>query len=76
MKVKDFANCLEQLAPLTYQEEYDNSGLIIGDFNMEVSAVLVTLECNNSVLNEAINNKCNLIITHHPIIFKGLKKNK
>ncbi len=73
MKVKDFTNYLEQLAPLSLQEDYDNSGLIIGDFNMEVSAVLITLDCNDSVLDEAINNKCNLIITHHPIIFKGLK---
>ena len=74
MKVKDFTNYLEQLAPLTYQEEYDNSGLIIGDFNMEVQGVLITLDCNDKVLDEAINNKCNLVITHHPIIFKGLKK--
>ena len=74
MKVKDFTNYLEQLAPLTYQEEYDNSGLIIGDFNMEVKGVLITLDCNDKVLDEAINNKCNLLITHHPIIFKGLKK--
>lgn len=74
MKVKDFTNYLEQLAPLTYQEEYDNSGLIIGDFNMEVKGVLITLDCNDKVLDEAINNKCNLVITHHPIIFKGLKK--
>ena len=74
MKVKDFTNYLEQLAPLTFQEEYDNSGLIIGDFNMEVKSVLITLDCNDKVLDEAINNKCNLLITHHPIIFKGLKK--
>ena len=74
MKVKDFTNYLEQLAPLTYQEEYDNSGLIIGDFNMEVNGVLITLDCNDKVLDEAINKKCNLLITHHPIIFKGLKK--
>ena len=74
MKVKDFTNYLEQLAPLTYQEEYDNSGLIIGDFNMVVKGVLITLDCNDKVLDEAINNKCNLLITHHPIIFKGLKK--
>ena len=73
MKVKDFTNYLEQLAPLTLQEEYDNSGLIIGDFNMEVKGVLITLDCNDKVLDEAINNKCNLLITHHPIIFKGLK---
>jgi len=74
MKVRDFTDYLEQLAPLTLQEDYDNSGLIIGDFNMEVSAVLITLDCNDSVLDEAIHNNCNLIITHHPIIFKGLKK--
>ena len=74
MKVKDFTNYLEQLAPLTLQEEYDNSGLIIGDFNMEVKGVLITLDCNDKVLDEAINNKCNLLIAHHPIIFKGLKK--
>ena len=74
MKIKDIINYLEEIAPLSYQEEYDNSGLIIGDQEEEVRGVLITLDCTEDVVNEAINEKCNLIITHHPIIFKGLKK--
>ena len=74
MKVKDIINYLEEIAPLSYQEDYDNSGLIIGDKEEKIKGVLITLDCTEDVVNEAINNQCNLIITHHPIIFKGLKK--
>ncbi len=74
MKIKDIINYLEEIAPLSYQEDYDNSGLIIGDKEEKIKGVLITLDCTEDVVNEAINNQCNLIITHHPIIFKGLKK--
>lgn len=56
------------------QEEYDNSGLLIGNEETEVSGALICLDCTEAVLDEAIKKNCNLIITHHPIIFRGLKK--
>lgn len=65
---------LEKLAPLAYQESYDNAGLLIGSGQTEVSGVLFTLDVTEKVVEEAIEKKCNLIVAHHPIIFKGLKK--
>jgi len=72
--VKDFTNYLEKLAPLATQESYDNSGLIVGSKNQEVTGVLLSLDCVESVIDEAIQKNCNLIIAHHPIVFKGLKQ--
>ena len=74
MKIIEVTNFLEQYAPLKYQETYDNCGLIIGDANAEVKCVLITLDCIESVIDEAIATGCNLIVAHHPIIFSGLKK--
>jgi dinuclear metal center YbgI/SA1388 family protein len=74
MKIIEVTNFLEQYAPLEYQETYDNCGLIIGDANAEVKGVLITLDCIESVIDEAIATGCNLIVAHHPIIFSGLKK--
>ena len=73
-KIKDVTTYLESLASRTYQESYDNSGLLTGDSNAAVSGVLVTLDCTEPVVEEAIAMNCNLIVAHHPIIFKGLKK--
>jgi len=74
VKIKDVTSHLERLAPVAYQESYDNSGLITGNPDWPVSGVLVTLDCIEIVVEEAIQQKCNLIIAHHPIVFKGLKK--
>jgi len=74
MKTKEITILLENLVPLSYQENYDNCGLIVGDPENKVSAVLLTLDCTEAVVNEAIEKDCNLIIAHHPIIFSGLKK--
>lgn len=73
-QIKDVTSYLESLAPLSSQESYDNCGLIVGDPNSEVSEVLVTLDCIESTVDEAIDKGCNLIIAHHPIVFNGLKK--
>lgn len=73
IKIKDIADYLESLAPPDYQESYDNSRLIVGDPTAEVTGILVTLDCVETVIDEAIREKCNLIVAHHPIIFKGLK---
>ncbi len=74
IKIKDITDFLESWAPRAYQEAYDNSGLLTGNLSTEVNGVLVTLDCTEAVVEEAIQTGCNLIVAHHPIIFKGLKK--
>ncbi len=74
MTVNDIAKILEELAPLAHAEEFDNVGLLVGDPNMKVEGVLVTLDTLENVVDEAIEKKCNLIVSFHPIIFKGLKR--
>ncbi|MBI1770443.1 MAG: Nif3-like dinuclear metal center hexameric protein [Bacteroidetes bacterium] len=72
--IKNVTDHLESLAPRSYQEDYDNSGLLTGDSSAPVKGVLVTLDCIEEVVDEAIQNNCNLIVAHHPIIFRGLKR--
>lgn len=72
--IKEIIETLESFAPLEWQEDYDNSGLTLGDFNNECSGVYVCLDISLEVVEKAIENKCNLIISHHPIIFGGIKK--
>ena len=67
-------NYLEELAPLMYAEDFDNVGLLVGNYHTEVSGVLVTLDTLEETVEEAIAKNCNLIISFHPIIFSGLKK--
>lgn len=74
MIIQDVINHLETLAPLQYAEDFDNVGLLVGDKNGKVTGILVTLDTIESVVDEAIDKNCNLIISFHPIIFKGLKK--
>jgi len=74
LKIKDIVSSIEEMAPASYQESYDNSGLIIGTFDTEVTGVLVCLDVVESVVEEAIKKDVNLIIAHHPIVFKGLKR--
>jgi dinuclear metal center YbgI/SA1388 family protein len=74
MKVKDITEYLESLAPRAYQESYDNSGLLTGEPSQEVTGVLATLDCTEEIVQEAIDRGMNMIVAHHPIIFKGLKK--
>jgi len=74
MKIKDITNYLETIAPLSLQESYDNAGFITGNKNNELNGVLITLDTTPEIVNEAIEKNTNLIVSHHPIIFKGLKK--
>lgn len=74
MIIKDITNHLEELAPLKYAEDFDNVGLLVGNYKTEVTGVLVTLDTLENVVDEAIAKKCNLIVSFHPIIFSGLKK--
>lgn len=72
--IRTVTACLEAWAPLAYQESYDNAGLIVGDPSTPVTGVLVTLDATEAVIDEAIARGCNLVVAHHPIVFKGLKK--
>ena len=74
MKIKDFTTCIEEIAPLNYAEDFDNVGLLVGNYNTEVTGVLVTLDTLENIVDEAIEKNCNLIVSFHPIIFSGLKK--
>ncbi|WMI64347.1 Nif3-like dinuclear metal center hexameric protein [Aestuariibaculum sp. YM273] len=74
MIIQDVINHLETLAPLAYAEDFDNVGLLVGDKKAKLTGVLVTLDTLEAVVDEAIENNCNLIVSFHPIIFKGLKK--
>lgn len=71
MKVKDICNFLEQIAPLSLQESYDNSGLLVGNKEQEIEAVLISLDCTEAVVDEAAAKGCGLIVVHHPIILGG-----
>ena len=74
MTIQDVTNYLESIAPLQYQESYDNAGLIVGNDKNVISGVLVCLDSTEEIIDEAIERKCNLIVAHHPIVFSGLKK--
>lgn len=74
MLLKEITAHLESIAPLAYQESYDNAGLICGSPDMEIQAALICLDSTEAVIDEAIATGCNLIIAHHPIVFSGLKK--
>lgn len=72
--IRDVVQFLESIAPPVYQESYDNAGLITGNAQMPVSGVLCCLDSTEAVIEEAIEKGCNLVVAHHPIVFKGLKR--
>lgn len=74
MKIKAFTSFLESVAPPILQESYDNAGLLTGSNEWECSGIVISLDATEEVVQNAIEKKCNLIVAHHPIIFKGLKK--
>ncbi len=74
MQIKQISQYLESLAPLALQESYDNSGLLIGKAEKVVHKALIGLDVTHEVMDEALLNGCDLIITHHPLIFKKLKR--
>ena len=73
-KIKDIIQYLESFAPTPLQEDYDNSGLITGNPETDIKGVMISLDCTEQVVQDADKKGCNLIIAHHPIIFRGLKK--
>jgi dinuclear metal center YbgI/SA1388 family protein len=74
MLVKDVARVIEQFAPLQFQESYDNAGLCIGNPDTEVTGILLSVDITEIIIDEAIKKNCNLIVSHHPLIFSGIKK--
>lgn len=73
MAIRDIITYLETIAPRHLQESYDNAGLITGNLNTQVTGVLFCLDSTEDIIDEAISKNCNLVIAHHPIIFRGLK---
>ncbi|HBH07984.1 MAG TPA: Nif3-like dinuclear metal center hexameric protein [Rikenellaceae bacterium] len=74
MKVKDIVSVIEDFAPLSIQESWDNSGLIIGSPEWEVHGVLLGFDCTADLVDEAVKCGADMIVTHHPLIFGGIKK--
>ena len=72
-KIKNVIAHLEDTAPSAYQESYDNSGLITGNPQEEVQGIMISLDATEAIVDEAIDNGCNMIVAHHPIVFRGLK---
>ena len=74
LKVKEIAKAIEDFAPLCLKEDWDNPGLQVGDPDMEVTGVLLCLDVTEEILQEARKRDCNMIVSHHPLIFGGLKR--
>ena len=74
MQLNELITYLHSIAPPYLQEDYDNAGLITGHGDMEIKGVLVCLDAIEAVIDEAIDLGCNVLVAHHPIIFRGLKK--
>jgi dinuclear metal center YbgI/SA1388 family protein len=74
MTAAQIAAHIEEMAPLVYQESYDNAGFCVGNPDMEVKSVLLCVDVTEAVINEAVRSGANMIISHHPVIFKGLKR--
>lgn len=74
MKVKDIVSIIENYADPTLAEDYDNVGLLIGDMEQDVNKIFITLDTNITTVKEAVKNGCDMIVSHHPVFFRGIKK--
>ncbi|MDR1348388.1 MAG: Nif3-like dinuclear metal center hexameric protein [Prevotellaceae bacterium] len=74
MKIKDVVQCIEEYAPLHYQENFDNAGLIVGSDEAKTGSALLCVDITEEIIDEAISKNINLVISHHPVVFSGLKK--
>ena len=74
MRAKEIASIVEEYAPLSFQEAWDNSGFCVGDPEQEVTGVLIALDCTPDLVEEAVQAGLNMIVTHHPLIFGGVKQ--
>ncbi|MBB4079664.1 dinuclear metal center YbgI/SA1388 family protein [Lewinella aquimaris] len=74
MTIRQVTDYLEGIAPVHLQESYDNAGLIVGDPAEEVTGILTSLDCTEDIIAEAAARGCNVVVAHHPIVFRGLKR--
>lgn len=74
MLVSELIDFFESIAPSSFQESYDNVGLITGSPNIEISGIITCLDATEAVIDEAITLNCNVVVAHHPIVFRGIKK--
>lgn len=74
MQIKTITEFLDESYPLAYQEDFDNSGLLIGDLYKEINKALVCVDVTEAIIDEALENECGMVISHHPLIFEGLKR--
>ncbi|MDP4130063.1 MAG: Nif3-like dinuclear metal center hexameric protein [Bacteroidota bacterium] len=74
MKIADISSFLETLAPLAFQEDYDNCGLLLGNAEDDCRGILISLDTTEAIISEAVQKSCNLVISHHPLIFRGLRQ--
>jgi len=74
IQIRELINAFEEIAPPIWQENYDNTGLLVGSLDGRVNKALLSLDCTEAVIDEAIKTGCDLIICHHPVIFSGLKR--
>lgn len=74
MKVSQIAAAIEEFAPLSIQEQWDNSGLSVGSPSQEVSGVMIGFDCTPELVDEAVASACNMVVTHHPLSFGGIKR--
>lgn len=74
IKVREIADVIERFAPITLQEGYDNAGLQVGNPEMCVNGVLLCLDVTEEIMEEAKSRRCNMVVSHHPLIFGGLKR--
>lgn len=74
VKINEIAEFLNNFAPSIYAEDYDNVGLLIGDKDKEINKIMITLDADEDVAKDAADKKCDLVISHHPLIFKPLKR--
>jgi len=70
IQIKEIITHIESVAPRGWQESYDNSRLITGNREAPINGILFSLDCTEEVVNEAVENGCNLIVAHHPIVFR------
>lgn len=74
MKLRTIMNWLEELSPLQYAEEWDNVGLLLGDENQEIRHIMIALDASDYVIEQAVEQKVDLLLTHHPMIFRAMKQ--
>ena len=74
MKIKEVLSALERFAPLPLQEDWDNAGLQVGLTEAEASGALLCLDVNEDIIDEAVRRGCNIVVSHHPLLFRGFKQ--